>query len=190
MRTSAAISGKYDRVTRNFLIPVFSLDKGEDPNKSCIFCGLPDSKQSVYYPPKKAMDKVSERGVVGYCCMKHYVRFRNMSAQSTLGLTFEEFFQKVEAFGERKTHTTIPISDIPLPKFKLAADGQIWYLGMGHFNFVRVQTPVYESFKQFINSTNVQYVGVDVRRAMFDEWRASNPVSDRELMAFEHFLKL
>lgn len=113
-----------------------------------------------------------------------------MSAQSTLGLTFEEFFQKVEAFGERKTHTTIPISDIPLPKFKLATDGQIWYLGMGHFNFVRVQTPVYESFKQFINSTNVQYVGVDVRRAMFDEWRASNPVSDRELMAFEHFLKL
>ena len=113
-----------------------------------------------------------------------------MSAQSTLGLTFEEFFQKVEAFGERKTHTTIPISDIPLPKFKLAADGQIWYLGMGHFNFVRVQTLVYEAFKHFINSSTVQYVKADVRRAMFDEWRASNPVSDRELMAFEHFLKL
>ena len=113
-----------------------------------------------------------------------------MSAQSTLGLTFEEFFQKVEAFGERKTHTTIPISDVPLPKFRMASDGQIWYIGMGTFSFVCVQTPVYESFKQFINSTNVQYVGVDGRRAMFDEWRASNPVSDRELMAFEHFLKL
>ena len=49
---------------------------------------------------------------------------------------------------------------------------------------------VYEAFKHFINSSTVQYVKADVRRAMFDEWRASNPVSDRELMAFEHFLKL
>ena len=113
-----------------------------------------------------------------------------MSGQSTLGLTFEEFYANVQVFGERKTVTTIPISDRPLPKFKLSADGEIWYLGMGHLNFVRVQTPVYEAFKQLVNSTNIQYVGVDGRRAMFSDWRASNTISDRELMAFEHFLKL
>ncbi len=193
MRTALSVSGKYDRVSRNFLATGFSLSEGEDLNKACIFCGAPDSKQSVYYPPKKVSERVlvgEERGVVGYCCSKHYMRFRNMSSRSTLGLTFEEFYAKTEGFGERKTHATIPISDVPLPKFKMANDGEIWYLGLGHLQFIRVENPVYEAFKHFINSSTVQYVKADVRRAMFDEWRASNPVSDRELMAFEHFLKL
>ena len=120
------------------------------------------------------------------------MRFRTMTKNSTVGLTFEDFYNKISIFGERtiKTSVSASVSDRPLPSFKLANDGEAWYLGLGTFNFVRVELPVYESFKELVTSSDIQYIPVKMRRAMFDEWRASNPVSDRELMAFEHFLKL
>ena len=113
-----------------------------------------------------------------------------MSANSPVGLTFEDFYHKISVFGERSSPVSITISEKPLPTFRMANDGEIWYLGFGPMNFVRVELPVYKSFKELINTTDIQHVPSGVRRAMFDEWRASNPVSDRELMAFEHFLKL
>ena len=192
MRTSKQIMANYDRVSRKLFTDAFELEIA-DRNDSCIFCGEQGSKQSVYYPPKAEASKVlvdGKRGVVGYCCIKHYVRFRNMSAQSALGLTFEDFYSKISRFGERRSSTGAPVFDRPLPNFRMAVDGQVWYVGLGHMNFIRIDLPVYESFKELVAETGIRHIGVDGRRAMFTDWRASNEVSDRELMALEHFLKL
>ena len=194
MRTPNIVKSSYDRVSRKLFVEGFELET-IDRNNSCIFCGALDCQQSIYYPPKMVAERVlvnGRRGVVAYCCSRHYMRFRTMTKNSTVGLTFEDFYNKISIFGERtiKTSVSTSVSDRPLPSFKLANDGEVWYLGLGTFNFIRVELPVYESFKELINTTDIQHVPSGVRRAMFDEWRASNTVSDRELTALEHFLKL
>lgn len=192
MRTTNTLKSMYDRVSRKLFTEAFELEIA-DRNNSCIFCGTPESQQSVYYPPKHAAERTlinGRRGVVAYCCSKHYMRYRTMSANSPVGLTFEDFYHKISVFGERSGPVSIAISEKPLPTFRMANDGEIWYLGFGAMNFVRVELPVYESFKELVTSSDIQYIPVKMRRAMFTDWRASNEVNDRELMALEHFLKL
>ena len=202
MKPSAKLRSLYTRVSRDRECITFRLVNGPDEDRSCIFCDDVTQEaqaQSVYSPPIKVAEKLlseDRKGQTAYCCVNHYYRYNRMVNNGHLFPSFEDFYITAGPVTKRKQRATV--EDDSLKFFRTTTDlgtsgyneQTVWYSGFGFMDQIRVRHPLYLAFAKYVHDNAILGLLAEGRRSLFQQFCAENEVNEKELRAFEHFLKL
>lgn len=153
-----------------------------DPDRKCIICGR-TSEQSIYYPPQKIIQQMPEGTECfrGYVCYTHYAKYRYEINKNPRGIPLQDFVIYMDE--------NLKVKEL-LPGFQEINGEETWYTGMGASNVIRVGNEAYKEFKVFCETSMVRYVNVGEGKAMFLDWASDKGLTNRDKLAFEHFLQL